>query len=211
MSSIDFCAPFYHKSKWGHTVPADKFCLTGGLGTSGSVISYDLGINGINIIFHDTPSGFADNVTASDFVFKVSDSGFNVDNDFSTWATGIDPTGVEVTETVGSPSTGIVKLMWDDNINQERWLEVTVKANDNTGLGGEAKLYLGSKIGDVLYNTVGTGSFLTSAADEIAIRDNPGFGQPITNPHDINRDGVVSAIDQLAARDNFGFIKNIVV
>ena len=101
--------------------------------------------------------------------------------------------------------------MWDDNVIQDRWLEVTVKANCNTGLSSEKKLYLGSNIGDVLYNNPTTGSYVTSGADEIAVRDNQGFNQPITNPHDMNKDGVVSAADKIIVRNNFGFMKNIVV
>jgi len=84
----------------------------------------------------------------------------------------------------------------------QTWLQVTVKADANTGLNQDDVFYFGNAIGE-------TGDSATSAAVNIvdfgAARDNPhnAFNRaPIDNPYDFDRDQFVNVVELGLVRDN---------
>ena len=77
--------------------------------------------------------------------------------------------------------------------------------NTNTGLAESDVFYFGSRVGDTFIGATSV-STVTSAADELAARNNPAVNQPVTSLYDFNRDGVVSAADQLIARSSGGLL-----
>jgi len=83
------------------------------------------------------------------------------------------------------------------------WLEITVKANANTGLAHADVFYFGNAVGE---SGNSSANAFVSAADEIETRNdghtflNPA---PLINGHDYNRDSLVNAADQITSR-NYG-------
>jgi hypothetical protein len=94
-----------------------------------------------------------------------------------------------------------VTITWDNNVIQNQWLQVTVKANINTGLGAADVFYFGNAIGESGNSTTDA---VVDLQDEIGSRSNKtGFtAAAIDNHYDYNRDGRVNATDDLIARHN---------
>src|SRR5262249_27805982 len=79
--------------------------------------------------------------------------------------------------------------------------------NTNTGLAASDIFFFANRIGDV-----GTGTatlYQTTAADEIAARNNQGGGSTVTNIFDFDRSGVVSATDQIISPGHVGSLTKI--
>ena len=95
-----------------------------------------------------------------------------------------------------------VTITWDDNgIQKNQWLQVTVKADGNTGLAAADVFYFGNAIGESGDNPANA---VVDSQDEIGSRTHKtGFtAAAIDNPYDYNRDGKVNATDDLIARNN---------
>jgi hypothetical protein len=157
--------------------------------------SYNRGLNGIMVDLAGLSSGAS--LSASDFEFKVGNSSTT-----SGWAPlAVAPT-VSVRSGAGLAGSSRVTLTWPTGAAIRQWLQVTVKANANTGLATPDVFYFGSAVGE-------SGNvpedFSVSITDELLARNNPVSvipGAAITNRFDYNRDGTVSVIDQLLARNN---------
>src|SRR5205823_3159998 len=100
-----------------------------------------------------------------------------------------------------------IEITWADiDAVKNAWLQVTVKANTNTGLANDDVFYFGNAIGDT-GNSTSNG--YTTAIDEIGARyyaaDLTGLpaSLAIINPYDFNRDGHVDAADELIAGSNY--------
>ena len=95
-----------------------------------------------------------------------------------------------------------VTIIWADGAIQKQWLQVTVKATENTGLAENDVFYYGNAVGD---SGDSTQNAYVNATDQIGARDNP-HGRTnladITDVYDFNRDKYVNATDQIIARDN---------
>jgi hypothetical protein len=104
----------------------------------------------------------------------------------------------------GAGGSDRIVLIWADGAITNTWLEVTLKANDNTALASPDVFYFGSRVGD-------TGSdnnplvLITDAQDPLEARFNQGIALSLTNVYDFDRDGTVSAGDEVTARFNQGF------
>ncbi len=89
---------------------------------------------------------------------------------------------------------------WEDHSIENVWLQVTVLANENTGLDEPDVFYFGNAIaetGDSESNAVVT------ATDEALIRNNrTGLANRATidSRYDLNRDGLVNVADRIIAR-----------
>ena len=106
-----------------------------------NVSNYTRGINGIVL----EVAGLASStLSASDFVFRVAPPGASGVVNPSTWANAPAPSSISVT--AGSPSR--IQLEWADNVIQNTWLQIIVRANANTGLGANTAFYFGSAAGD---------------------------------------------------------------
>ena len=188
----------YNNSKFDsisddNAIATDKQALLpGGTATFANYTSYSRGINGIMVDIKCLPVG---SLTKDYFVFKVGNDGVN-------WSpVPVDPISIMVGAGHGVYNSDRVTIIWDDNVIENEWLQVTVNANDHTGLAGPDVFYFGNLIGE-------SGDSSTIAAvdlnDEIASRTHKtGFSAAaIDNHYDYNRDGKVNATDDLIARHN---------
>ncbi len=170
--------------------------LSGPTATSANYTSYSRGINGIIIDIQNPTNPLG--LTAADFQFKVGN-----DNYPSGWSTGPAPSSVSVRQGQGAGGSDRVTITWDDiagNSIKNQWLQVTVKANTNTGLSAADVFYFGNLIGE-------SGSdAAVNTSDEQASRSNrTGFTlASVSNAYDYNRDRQVNASDDLIARHNSG-------
>ena len=48
----------------------------------------------------------------------------------------------------GTGGSDRVTIIWDDNAIEKQWLQVTVKATDNTGLVADDVFYFGNAVGE---------------------------------------------------------------
>ncbi|REK05549.1 MAG: hypothetical protein DWQ37_23880 [Planctomycetota bacterium] len=213
---------FYNLSKFdGNTsgasasddaaIATDKSAYLPGSGpaTFANITSYTRGINGIMFDIADS----AGTLTVNDFEFKMSEQ-VGANNTPSTWAAAPDPITVSVRSGAGAGGSDRVELIWPAGEITNRWLEVTVKGFDiaggfnmNTGLVESDIFYFGNRIGETGSGTPGLA--ITSAVDEIAARNNAGFGATVTNLFDFDRSGLVNAVDSISARNNSGLLTKI--
>ena len=159
---------------------------------------------GINGLVFDVGGLTAASLTASDFVFRMSPTGaFNeATNPPSSWAAAPAPSLVNVT--AGTATTAArVRLEWADNAIADRWLQVKVLANANTGLLSPEVFYVGHLYGEVNGSTSG-GLFSVSIGDATAIRPAVGFSAAVNSPFDLNKNGSVTIGDITGMRPRVG-------
>jgi hypothetical protein len=131
----------------------------------------------------------------------VADFQFRTGNDFDlgTWAPLVVAPSVTVRPGAGGDGGDRATLIFPDGAVVSRWLEITVLANENTGLSKPDVYYIGNAPGE-------TGDSATDArvdlVDVVLTRDNAQPAAAIDNPFDFNRDGVVDALDEMIAREN---------
>ena len=169
--------------------------LPGNAATFENLTGFGRGINGI-IIDMDHLARPGD-LSAADFIFRVGN-----DDDPTGWMPAADPAGVTVREGEGEDGADRITIIWDDNEIEKQWLQVTVLANDTTGLEADDVFYWGNAIGET---GDGDTRAQVNAADVIAARGNPhGPSNPagVANRYDFNRDGAVDALDLILARAN---------
>ena len=97
-------------------------------------------------------------------------------------------------------------IIWADGDIANEWLQVTVLANNKTGLASDDVFYFGSIIGDTGNSTTDA---IVDTLDIGRIRQNfSGFNTvPVTSLHDHNHDGRVHTLDIGVVRLNFtGFV-----
>jgi hypothetical protein len=137
----------------------------------------------------------AQTLTAGDFQFKVGTSA-----DPSTWGNGPQPTSVTIRRGAGAGGSDRITLTFADGAILNKWLQVTVRANANTGLSKPDVFYFGNLVGE-------TGDSATAAAvtalDQTGVRKNVNaLSAPVTSRYDFDRDGRVTLGDMLIARRN---------
>jgi hypothetical protein len=178
-------------------IATDKTALLpGGTATFANVSSYTRGINGLMVDIANLPG----TVTAGDFDFKIGNN-----NTVSGWAALATAPTVSIRAGAGVGGSSRVTLIWPSGAIIKQWLQVTVKANGNTGLATPDVFYYGNAMTES-----GNGpDFRVTVSDEVAARNNPysaaangGVPAPVTNKWDYNRDGNVSVTDQTQARAN---------
>ncbi len=182
--------------------------LPGHTATFQNYTNYSRGINGIMVDL----SHVSGPISASDFEFRVGNSSTP-----DTWDLAPAPLSITVREVGGVRR---VTIIWadDDPMTPEReagsiskeWLQVTVKATENTDLATDEVFYYGNAVGDV-----GNSEFnaMVNATDEIEIRNHPAFVPPATldSRYDLNRDRKVNATDQIIARANTTFADALIL
>ena len=203
---------FYAGSSFGTAVAADKTALLPGeTATVDNITNYSGGIDGIIVDLAHAPG--ATGLDEGDLALTVGN-----DNDPTAWVAASGAT-LDVLPGGGRGGSDRLVITWAENAPKNTWLEVTVPGGGThetttTGLAADDVFYFGSAIGEVTALGAGLptpptaglpGLALVSAADVIAIRDNPrGEANPasIDDPFDINRDRAVDALDLILARDN---------
>ncbi|MCP5524409.1 MAG: fibronectin type III domain-containing protein [Verrucomicrobiales bacterium] len=198
---------FYNHSVWDNLDPAatadddlgiatDKSALLpGNVATFANYSSYSRGLNGIMIDVADlrgTP-------TLADFSFRSGN-----DQSPATWGTAPVPASITVRAGAGVDGSDRVTLIWNDSnldavadANEavaKKWLQVTVKATEETGLAVDDVFYFGNAVGEVGNSPAHA---LVDIFDVFLPFQNqtPGGAAPITSPYDINRDQTVDTTD----------------
>jgi hypothetical protein len=157
--------------------------LPGQTATSANYSDYGDGINGIlvDVAGLESPTNF----NLSDLTLKYGDT-----TSTSTWTTAPAPSKFSVKAGGGDSGSDEVVLTWANNaIPTGNWLQVTVAADQNTGLASPYTFYFGSLIGDV------NGDGKVTTADVTAIQKQVGKTAGIASAYDINRDGKINAAD----------------
>ena len=122
-----------------------------------------------------------------DFEFRVGNS-----SDTSTWTQAPTPSFINTYPGRGPNGATQVTVIWDDNVIQNEWLEVTLLAEPHLGLASNVTFFFGNSIGDTGDNA--TDARVTSA-DTSRVSANQVSSAGVTNLYDINRDGVVNGTD----------------
>jgi hypothetical protein len=159
---------------------------------------------GINGLVFDVAGLANSTLSAADFVFRVSPTGaFNeAANPPSSWASAAAPTLIDVT--AGTETTPArIRLEWADNAIANRWLQIKLLANANTGLTQSQVFYVGHLLGETNGNLSG-GVFQVSVADITAIRPNVGFAANVNSLFDLNKNGLVQVSDITSMRSFVG-------
>ena len=181
---------------------ADKEALLpGDTADFSNYTSYSLGINGIMIDVEGMPTTPTLATIGDFFEFRVGN-----DDTYASpgWTTAPAPIDVQIRLDDGDGGSDRITLIWPDNVIQKQWLEVTMLANDGTGLAIPNVHFWGNAIGETGNNNPVDAA--VNATDQTGTRDNfTTFLKPaeLDNPYDFNRDKRVNATDQTIARDNF--------
>ena len=190
-------------SQGGNNVPAalDPNKVFARSGNTTQTLTYANLINttrGINGVVLDMSGLAASSLANSDFVFRMSPTGlFNeAANPPSTWANAPSPTGIFVTAgTQNTPAR--VRIEWNDNDIANRWLQIQVIANSNTGLPSTNVFYIGHLQGEVNGSATGGALFVTTL-DQSAVL--PLGIATVGNNRDIDKNAFVTSNDLTAVR-----------
>jgi hypothetical protein len=111
------------------------------------------------------------------------------------------PAPSEISTLLGETRDRVV-INWQDNAIANRWLRITILANENTGLLQDDVYYIGHLLGE----TTGSsgGAFTVAFADITSIRSEVGQNANSGSIHDIDKNGTVSFADISAMRANIG-------
>lgn len=176
------------------SIATDKTALLpGGTATFANYTSYLRGINGIMVDVADV----AGTVTAADFEFRVGN-----DNAPDAWSPAPAPSEVQTLVDAGEGGTDRIVITWADGDIAKSWLQVTIKANANTGLVSDDVHYWGNWLAEVGNSSTNTA---VNISDALEVLNNP---TDSTNPaavesrYDFNRDGAVNITDALLALNN---------
>jgi hypothetical protein len=170
-----------------NAIAPDKAALQPGQ-TAGpsNFTTYSRGLNGVMIDIAGLANGAG--LSASDFTFKIGNG-----TDPSTWTTAPTPT-ISVRSGAGANGSDRITLTWGDNVLQNTWLQVTVKATANTGLGANDVFYFGNLIGDA------NGNGQVTVADIAQAKSQSGQSATITSATDFNRNGQITVADVAIAK-----------
>jgi len=170
-------------------------------GASASLANYTNYTQGLNRVIVDIDNLTATELTASDFEFRVGNS-----EDFGNnlaW-TSMPPSAINVTPL--SSTAKRITIDWPHKAIMNQWLEVTVKANENTHLEQDDVFYFGNQVGDVDGSTSTiTNRVTVNAFDALDVRfsQSPGSNSVgIGHLYDVDRSGSVNAFDVLDVRFN---------
>ena len=193
------------------SIALDKVALLPNQGESTftNISSYGAGINGIMVDISAGANHAAMKANAaSDFTFRVS--GRFASNATNTWTTLSGANLPSVNVRLGDPAAGTdrIELVWPNGTIVGTWLEVTVKANADSGLTADDVFYFGSSPGDTGFGNDPEASFV-DATDELLVSNHQesdlslkyAYDVAKSNIYDFNRDGQVDATDQIFVRN----------
>ena len=189
-------------------IAPDKTALLPGQSASfENYTSYSRGINGIIIDIADLPQ-IPTLATIGDFFeFRVGNT-----QDVTSFTSAPAPFEIAVRPGDGDNGSDRITIVWADNVIENEWLQVTVKAGLSTGLAFDDVHYWGNAIGET-GDADGVNTFV-NATDQANTRDNFTTifeSADVENVYDFNRDTLVNATDQAIARDNFTTIFDFLV
>ena len=176
-------------------------------GTTAQLLSFNNVVNnsrGINGLVFDVVGLASATLTAADFVFRMSPQGLfdEAANPPSGWVVAPAPTAINVT--AATPSVpGRIRIEWADNAIADRWLQVSLLANANTGFTTRQVYYLGHLLGET-NGTVEGGGFLVRTLDVAQIAASIGQSANAGSILDVDKDGLVRTLDAAAAAGAIG-------
>ncbi|MCO6455655.1 MAG: hypothetical protein J5I93_10210 [Pirellulaceae bacterium] len=177
-------------------IASDKSALLpGGLASFANYTSFSRGINGLMIDVRNLAE--PETLGAGSFTFLVGNT-----QDRSTWSPAPAPSSITVRPGAGQGGSDRVTLLWPDGAIQKQWLQVTVLADDTTGLLRNDLFYFGNAVGEAGNSATNT---FVNVFDFAGARDNPhNFlnRAAINDAYDFNRDSLVNVFDLAAVRDN---------
>jgi len=200
-SAFDGADPAAAPSDDGAIAP-DKVALRPGSAASFSNVTSDpRGINGMMIDVLGPPA--ATSPSLNDFTFLTSPGG-----PAPAWTNAPPPRAMTVRRSAGAGGADRITFVWDDAGSPganaavaNAWLQVTFKADANTGVVA-ADVF---SFGNLIAETGDAASPLRVSTPDLAtIRAAQNQPATITTPADINRDGRVNALDLAAARRSLG-------
>ena len=156
--------------------------------SANNISNYTRGINGLVLDI----AGLANtNLTAADFIFRVSPDGASGTVTPADWANAPAPTAINVTS--GNANTPArIRVEWANNVIQDTWLQVVVKANVNTGLALPAVYYVGSVPGEL----AGLSPYRITGLDLSSVRSAISTAAvAISEIRDVDKSGRVSGSD----------------
>ena len=173
-------------------VATDKTALLPGQTASfANYISSPDGVTGIMVDINHLPAGAT--IGTDDFVFRAGTTA-----NPATWAAAPQPT-VNVRRGAGATGADRITFTWPAGALKNQWVQVTVKANSDTGLTAPDVFYYGNLAGEM-------GDSRTSAtvtrADVNRTRGGNGRIAEVDNRLDVRRDGRLNALDSAAVRAN---------
>ncbi|MEQ1825283.1 MAG: SdrD B-like domain-containing protein [Pirellula sp.] len=175
-----------------------------------NVSNYTRGINGI--VF-DIAGLASTNLTVADFGFRMSPTGLfdATANPPSSWLAAPPPSAIVVSP--GNATTAArVRIEWADNAIINRWLQIRIAANGNTGLSVPKTYYIGHLYGEV-NGVITNSSYVVNSADLSAVL--PALGTaPLSSSRDVDKNGVMQNADLVAVRNatKSGFVlRNITI
>jgi hypothetical protein len=175
--------------------PDKQALLPGQTATLANYTSYSRGINGIMIDVQNLAD--VGSISLDDFIFRVGNTA-----DPSSWELAPAPSIVVIRLGEGVNGSDRIVVIWPDKAIFRKWLQVTVRATEATGLLVDDVHYWGNAIGETGNSPLNT---FVNATDVILTRDNPhNFLDPaeLDDAYDFNRDALVNATDVILARDN---------
>jgi enterochelin esterase-like enzyme len=163
-----------------------------------NLINSKQGINGV--AFEIQGLSETVNFSSDDFIFQCSPTGaFDAEtNPPANWQAAPAPMSISV-----SPGMSTRLLIeWPDESIMNRWLRITLLANEKTGLEEPAIYYIGHLLGE---NTgPNAGFFAVSFADVAPIRAEVGQNADASSITDIDKSGTVTFSDISTMRGNVG-------
>jgi len=163
--------------------------LPGQTATFANYTSSDTGITGVMVDVSHLAN--AAGIGADDFTVRVGNTATP-----GTWATGPAPT-VTVRPGYGANGSDRVELTWAGGKVQNKWVQVTLKADADTGLTSPDVFYFGNLAGDT-----GDAGATVTAVDLSRTRAQLGRAAPANSPYDHRRDGRIDVRDVAAVRAN---------
>jgi hypothetical protein len=185
-------------------IAADKSALLPGETAGvGNISTFTGGVNGLAVDIAGLPADRTPD--AADFVFQVGTS-----DTPAGWAAAPGPSTVTVRRGAGVAGSDRVTFTWPDGAIKNTWLQVTVKANADTGLAAPDVFYFGSLIGDTGDGKAGVDPRV-NALDLAGVKRELGGTSPVTGSFDFNRDGHVNALDLAAVKQNLNRSLRLIV
>ena len=182
-------------------VAPDKSAWLPGSGpaTFANVTSYARGINGVMIDIAGLPQGVT--LAPDDFSFRSGRTP-------GSWNAYPAPASVAVRRGAGVNGSDRVTLVWPDynpaaspltTALANGWLEVTIKANADTGLAAPDVFFFGNLIGETGDGT-GAAEWRASALDLATVKRALNTDASPASATDFNRDGRTNALDLATVR-----------
>jgi hypothetical protein len=115
------------------------------------------------------------------------------------WAAAPVPSQIQVVAGSGGDPDRII-LRWADNDIKNRWLRVTIKSTEDTGLFNDEIFYAGHLLGET--TGASSGIYTVATPDLSAISAAVGQSATVDSILDIDKNGTISFADISAARAN---------